>query len=150
MNPIFLNSSNDLRKSAMPGVSFDECESKRQPMPKAAFCACGAPFTSEFNATFDALRTHALQVVSGSEQHRPRPRGAPASSDPPRSEEISHRKDARRKLLTGVGSSARLWHITHANVLCCGGRLSNVRLTTTACFHGPEHGLFRMIWKSLG
>ena len=58
-----------------------------KPMPKAAFCACGAPFTSEFNATFDALRTHALQVVSGSEQHRPRPRGAPASSDPPRNDE---------------------------------------------------------------
>jgi len=28
--PIFLNSSNDLRKSATPKVSFDECESKRQ------------------------------------------------------------------------------------------------------------------------
>jgi hypothetical protein len=28
---------------------------------------------------------------------------------------MSHRKDARRKPLTGVGS-ARLWHITHANV----------------------------------
>src|SRR6516225_10840663 len=28
--PIFLNSSNDLRKSATPKVRFDECESKRQ------------------------------------------------------------------------------------------------------------------------
>jgi hypothetical protein len=145
---------NGLRKSAnASNIASNSLVNGATPAQNAALASVGAEFRLANGVTllgkFDGEFASHSSSYAGTERHIPRPRGAPVSSDPPRNEEISHRNDARRKPLTD--SAVRdCGHTTHANALCCRGRLSDVTLTTTPCFHGPEHGLFQMIWKSFG